>query len=332
MRLDRLNRRGFITLLGGTVVTWPMAARAQRSSKVPRVGVLLAGTPASFSLRTRAFLGGLEALGYIEGKTIAIEWRWGEDEADRLPKLAADLAGLDVDVIVTGGTAPAKALISATRTISIILAIVGDPVAAGLVDSLARPGGNVTGFSIVAPDLSGKRLELLKEIIPGLSTVAVMLNVRNPQSQIELKEMEVAARLLAVQLHAIEISDATSLEQALSGFSANSAPGLIVLTDPILYSQRNRIVEFAALNRLPAMYFFRDFVEAGGLVSYGPNDQDLFRRSAMYVDRVLKGAKPGDLPIQQPTRFDLAINLRTAKALGIDIPPMLIARADEVIE
>jgi putative tryptophan/tyrosine transport system substrate-binding protein len=329
-----MRRREFITLLGGAAafVSLPFAAHAQQSRKVPRIGVLLPGTPASFSLRTKAFLEGLRDLGYLEGQTIEIEWKWGQDRVEGLPELAAELVRRNVEVIVTGGTPAAKALKGATGTIPIVMAIIGDPVAAGLVDSLARPGGNATGFSIVAPDLSGKRLELLREIVPDVSPVAVMLNTRNPQSQFELKETQTAARALGLRLHPIQVSPDDTLEQAFAAMSNASARTLIILTDPIFFSQRKSIVDLAARHRLPAMYFFQEFAKEGGLVSYGPSDLDLYRRSATYVDRILKGAKAGELPVEQPTKFELVINLKTAKAIGLDIPPMLLARADEVIE
>jgi putative ABC transport system substrate-binding protein len=329
-----MRRREFITLLGGAAasVSLPFAAHAQQSRKVPRIGVLLPGTPASFSLRTKAFLEGLRDLGYLEGQTIEIEWKWGQDRVEGLPELAAELVRRNVEVIVTGGTPAAKALKGATGTIPIVMAIIGDPVAAGLVDSLARPGGNATGFSIVAPDLSGKRLELLREIVPNVSPVAVMLNTRNPQSQFELKETQTAARALGLRLHPIQVSPDDTLEQAFAAMSNASARTLIILTDPIFFSQRKSIVDLAARHRLPAMYFFQEFAKEGGLVSYGPSDLDLYRRSATYVDRILKGAKAGKLPVEQPTKFELVINLKTAKAIGLDIPPMLLARADEVIE
>jgi len=329
-----MRRREFITLLGGAAasVSLPFAAHAQQSRKVPRIGVLLPGTLASFSLRTKAFLEGLRDLGYLEGQTIEIEWKWGQDRVEGLPELAAELVRRNVEVIVTGGTPAAKALKGATGTIPIVMAIIGDPVAAGLVDSLARPGGNATGFSIVAPDLSGKRLELLREIVPNVSPVAVMLNTRNPQSQFELKETQTAARALGLRLHPIQVSPDDTLEQAFAAMSNASARTLIILTDPIFFSQRKSIVDLAARHRLPAMYFFQEFAKEGGLVSYGPSDLDLYRRSATYVDRILKGAKAGELPVEQPTKFELVINLKTAKAIGLDIPPMLLARADEVIE
>jgi putative ABC transport system substrate-binding protein len=210
-----MRRRDFVVLLGGAVAAWPLAARGQQSRKVPRIGVLLPGTAASFALRTKAFLEGLRDLGYVDGQTIAIEWKWGQDRVERLPELAAELVGRNVDVIITGGTPAAKALKSATGTIPIVMAIIGDPVAAGLVESLARPGGNATGFSIVAPDLSGKRLELLKEIVSEISPVAVMLNTKNPQSQFELKEMQAAARAMGLQLHPIQISPEDTLRKHL---------------------------------------------------------------------------------------------------------------------
>jgi ABC-type uncharacterized transport system substrate-binding protein len=327
-----MNRRDFITLLGGAAVSWPLAARAQPRRRVPRIGVLLPGTAASFALRTKAFLDGLRDLGYIDGQTITIEWKWGQDRVEGLPGLAADLVGRDVDVLVTGGTPAAKALKSATGAIPIVMAIIGDPVAAGLVESLARPGGNATGFSIVAPDLSGKRLELLKEIVPEVSPVAVMLNTKNPQSQFELKEMQTAAQAMGLQLHPVPVSPQDTLEGAFAAMKQASVRALIILTDPIFFSQRRRIVELAAQTQLPAMHFFQEFAEEGGLVSYGPSDTDLYRRSATYVDRILKGAKPSELPVEQPTKFDLVINLKTARALGLDISPMLLARAERVIE
>jgi putative ABC transport system substrate-binding protein len=327
-----MRRRAFITLLGGAAVAWPLATRAQQARKVLRIGVLLAGTPASFAPRADAFRGRLRELGHVEGTTIAIEWRWAEDHEERLPGLAAELARRDLDAILTAGTPAADALKNATQTIPIIMAIIGDPVAAGLVDSLARPGGNATGFSILAPDLSGKRLQLLKEIVPAATSVAVMSNAVNPQSQIELKETRVGAQALDVKLSSVQTSADVSVETAFEQLSEQSPHALIVLTDAVLFSQRDRIVSLAAARRLPAMYFFPEFVRQGGLMSYAPSDSDLFRRAAGYIDRVLKGAKPGDLPVEQPTKFDLVINLTTAKALGLTIPESFLLRADEVIE
>jgi putative tryptophan/tyrosine transport system substrate-binding protein len=327
-----VRRRQFISLIGCAAAAWPLAARAQQSNRVPHIGVLLLGTPASFAARTQAFVEGLRDLGYVEGRTVTIEWKWGQDQVDRLPGLAAELVRSHVDVIVTGGTPPAKTLKNATRTIPIVMAIVGDPVAAGLVDSLARPGGNATGFSIVATELSGRRLQLLKEIVPGLSSVAVMSNAANPQSQMELSETQSAARRLDLRLHSVPISAGTSIEDALEKTKKEPVQALIVVTDAILYSQRSQILDLAARHRLPAMYPYREFPEGGGLVSYAPNVGDLFRRAASYVDRILKGANPGDLPVEQPTKFELVINLKTAKSLGLDIAPGVLAVADEVIE
>jgi putative ABC transport system substrate-binding protein len=326
-----MKRRDFIVLFAGGAV-WPLRIHAQQSQKPSRIGVLLPGTPASFSLRANAFLDGLRELGHIEGKTIAIEWKWGQDRVETLSGLAAELVRSNVDIIVTGGTFAATALKAATPTIPIVMAIIGDPVAAGLVDNLARPGGNLTGFSIVAPELGGKRLELLKEIVPHASSVAVLLNTRNPQSQIELKEMRSAAQAMGLRLYPTEILTEDGLEDAFAAMNSAAVQALVVLTDPILFSQRTRIVDLANKKRLPAMYFFQGFAEEGGLMSYGPSDTDLFRRAAAYVDRILKGTKPGELPIEQPTKFELFINLKTANMLGLTIPESFLLRADRVIE
>ena len=327
-----MRRRDFALLFVVGTALWPLHIYAQQSRTIPRIGVLLPGSPASFSVRTEAFLDGLKELGYVEGRTIAIEWKWGEDRLDTLSGLAADLVRSNVDVIVTGGTSAAKALKATTQTIPIVMALVGDPVAAGLVNNLARPGGNATGFSIVAPELGTKRLELLKEIVPNLSSIAVLSNTKNPQSKIEMKEMQTAAQAMGLQLHPAEISTEDELENAFAAMNRAAAQALIVLTDPILFSQRKRTVDLAGKYKLPAVYFFQGFVEEGGLMSYGPSDTDLFRRAAGYVDRILKGAKPSELPVEQPTKFDLYINLSTAKALGVTIPETFLARADKVIE
>jgi putative ABC transport system substrate-binding protein len=327
-----MKRRDFMLLVVGSATAGSRIVHAQQPQKIPRIGVLLPGTPASFSLRTGAFLDGLRQHGHTEGKTIAIEWKWGQDRVETLAGLATELVRSNVDVIVTGGTFAAKALKAATPTIPIVMAIIGDPVAAGLVDNLARPGGNLTGFSVVAPELGGKRLELLKEIVPNVSAVAVLLNSRNPQSQIELREMRTAAQAIQLQLHPIEISTEDGLQDAFAAMSKAAVQALVVLTDPILFSQRKQIVDLANRHRLPGVYFFSGFAEEGGLMSYGPSDTDLFRRTAGYVDRILKGTKPGDLPIEQPTKFDLLINLKAAGLLGLVIPESFLLRADKVIE
>jgi putative ABC transport system substrate-binding protein len=327
-----MRRRDFMVLVTGGTTMWPLCIHAQQSRKVSRIGVLFPGTPESFSLRTKAFLDGLRELGHVEGVTIAIEWKWGQDRVETLSGLAAELVRSNVDVVVTGGTSAAKALKAATQQIPIVMAIIGDPVAVGLVDNLARPGGNLTGFSIIAPELGGKRLELLKDILPDVSSVAVLLNVTSQQSQIELKEVRTAAQAMGLLLHPAEVSAGDGLEEAFAAMNRAAVQALVVLTDPILFSQRKRIVDLADKNRLPAVYFFQGFVEEGGLMSYGPSDADLFRRAAAYVDKILKGTKPQELPIERPTKFDLFINLKAANTLGIGIPESFLLRADKVIE
>jgi putative ABC transport system substrate-binding protein len=303
-----------------------------RQRKSPELGYSFRVPRHRFSLRTKAFLDGLKELGYVEGVTIAFEWRWGQDRGETLSALAADLVRSNVDVIVTGGTSAAKALKSATATIPIVVAIISDPVEAGLVDSLARPGGNLTGFRIVAPELGEKRLELLKDLVPHVSSVAVLLNSKNPQSQIELKQMRSAAQKMRLQLYPVEISTEDGLQDAFAAMNKAAVQALVVLTDPILFSQRKRTVDLANSNRLPAVYFFKGYAEEGGLMSYGPSDTDLFRRTATYVDRILKGTKPGDLPIEQPTKFELFINLKSANMVGLTVPESFLLRADKVIE
>jgi putative ABC transport system substrate-binding protein len=312
---------------------WVGVTEAQQQTKVPRIGVLFPGFPATYSLRTEAFLQGLRELGYVDGKTIAIEWRWAEDKVERLPGLVAELVALNVDVIVINGTPAIKAAKNATTTIPIVMAVVGDPVGIGLVASLARPGGNLTGLSILAPELSGKRLELLKEAVPGLSRVAAILNPTNPVYRLELQETQDAARSLGLQLQPIvEVSDLKTLQEGFTTLSRNRVGGLLLFTDTILYSMRGRIVSLAAKNRLPGMYFQSEFADDGGLMSYGPNFHDLYRRAATYVDKILKGEKPADLPVEQPTKFELVINLKAAKQIGLTVPPNLLARADKVIK
>jgi putative ABC transport system substrate-binding protein len=327
-----MRRRDFTVLLVGGTAMWPLGIYAQQPRKIPRIGVLLPGGPASSSPRTKAFLDGLKDLGYVEGNTIAIEWKWGDDRVDTFPERAAELVRSNVEVIVTGGTPAAKALKAATQTIPIVMAVVGDPVGAELVDNLARPGANVTGFSIVAPELGTKRLELLKEIVPNLSSIAVLSNPKNPQSKIEMKEMETAAQAMGLQLYPAETSSEAGLEDAFAAINKAGAQALILLTDSIFFSERKRTVDLASKHRLPGVYFFPIFVEEGGLLSYGPSDADLFRRAAGYVDRILKGRRPGELPVEQPIKYDLVINLKTAKALGVTIPPKLLLTADKVIE
>jgi len=326
-----MRRRDFITLLGGAVA-WPLSALAQQAQRVPRIGVLLPGTRSSFAVRVEALRQGLQQLGYVEGRTIGLEWRFADEKFDRLPDLATDLAALPVDIIVANGTPATRAAKGATSLIPIVMVSVSDPVSTGLVASLARPGFNVTGLSIFGPDLSGKRLELLKEAVAKLTRVAALFNPTNGTSHLELREMQAAARTLNVELRSVEVSTPNTMEIAFGAVMRENAEAFVVLTDGLLFSERKAIADLAAKHRLPGIYWEPEFSRAGGLMSYGPSSTDLSRRSAGYVDQIIKGASPADLPVQQPTKFELVINLRTAKALGLDVPPTLLARADEVIE
>jgi putative ABC transport system substrate-binding protein len=323
-----VRRRAFLLFAAAAAPGFSIAQQGRRW----RIGFLLAGTPAGFRIRTEAFLQELRNLGYVEGKNVSIEWRWAENKPERIAGLATEIAGLGVDVIVTGGTSAAKALKSATRTIPIVVALFGDPVGTGLVESLARPGGNLTGFSDFAPALSAKRLEILKELAPRASRVVVMLNPTNPNTGVELEAARAAAGSLGMELLPLEVSDPGTLEAAFSTMALRRAQAFTVLTDPMLYSQRDRIVQLVMKSQLRAMYPQPEFAEGGGLVSYGQDSRETFRRSAIYVDRIFRGAKPADLPVEQPSKFELVINLRTAKALGFVVPQSLLLRADRVIE
>jgi ABC-type uncharacterized transport system substrate-binding protein len=327
-----VDRRAFISTLAGGLLAVPLAAEAREPGKVARIGMLSQGSP-TFSPQLReAFRQQLRELGYVEGQNIVIEYRWAEGRAERLPDLAAELVSLNVDVIVAGGTPAPLAAKHATRTIPIVMTAAGDPVGSGLVASLARPGGNVTGLSARSPELGGKRLQLLKEVVPGLSRVAVLWNAANPYAALVVRETETAARTLGLQVQSLEVRGPDDFENALPGAIRGRAGALIVVEDPLTFLYLKRIAEFAAQNRLPATYGYREFAEAGGLMTVGPNLADLYRRAAIYVDKILKGAKPADLPVEQATKFELVINLKTAKALGLTIPPSLLQRADQVIE
>jgi putative tryptophan/tyrosine transport system substrate-binding protein len=312
----------------------PLAAGAQPAGKVPRVGYLTAGSPSDQGRQRRfeAFRQGLRELGYVEGQNIAIESRWAEGKNDRYPALAADLVRSKVDVIVAVGGAASKAAQQATRTIPIVMSLVNDPVGSGLVPSLARPGGNLTGVSLMAPDLVGKQLGLLKELVPKVSRVAILRNPANPASAPQLREAEAAARALGVRLQTLEARSPPEIDSAFATMTRERVGALVVLTDSIFTNQRRQIAELAAERRLPAVYGNSEHAEAGGLVAYSANFLDLERRAATFVDKILKGAKPGDLPVEQPTRLELVVNLRTAKAIGLMIPPAVLARADETIE
>jgi putative ABC transport system substrate-binding protein len=326
-----MRRRAFITLLGGAAAVWPVAARAQQPGKLPTIGYWGSGTPATQSAWVAAFVQRLRELGWIEGRTVAIQYRWAEGRSERLAEIAAELVRLKVDVIVTSGTPAVMALKQATSVIPIVFAQAGDPVANNLVASLARPGGNVTGLSMQAADLAGKRLELLREVVPGLHRLAILVNVGNPAAVLEMGEAQAAARTLGLEVAVVEIRRAEDIGPAFEALKGR-ADALYVCADALVVSNRMRINTFALSARLPTVHFSRDLVEAGGLMSYGTNAPDLFRRAADYVDKILRGTKPADIPVEQPTKFDLVINLTTAKALGLEVPPTLLARADEVIE
>src|SRR2546422_5878287 len=331
-----ISRRAFIGDLAGGLLAAPLAAvTAQPPEKVRRVGYLNPGS-SSDPLRQRrleAFRQGLRELGYVEGQNIAIESRWAEGKYDRYPALAADLVRLKVDVIVAQGGAATQAAQQATRTIPIVMSLVLDPVGIGLVPSLARPGGNVTGTSFMGPDLVGKQLQLLKEVVPKVSRVALLRNPANPASAPGLREAEATARALGVRLQALEARNPQEIDSAFAAMTRERAGALVIFPDPIFGNQRRQIAELAAKRRLPAIHGgLPEYAEAGGLMVYGPNELDLNRRAAIYVDKLLKGAKPADLPVEQPTKFELVINLRTAKAIGLTIPPSLLQRADQIID
>jgi len=305
---------------------------AQQSKKIPRIGFLNALFPTTNPARIEAFRQGLRELGYAERKNIVIEYRYAERKVDRLPALAAALVRLKVDVIVTSGSQETIAAKKATNTIPIVMINVGDPVGSGFVTSLARPGKNITGLSTVSPELSGKRLELLKEIIPNLSRVAVLGESTSPDNAISLKELELAAQALKVKLQYLDVLSVNDIETSFRAAGKERADAVLVLSSFVLTSQRRQIIDLAVKSRLPASYARPEFVESGGLMTYGVNLNDLARRAATYVDKILKGAKPADLPVEQPTKFEFIINLKTAKQIGLTIPPNVLARADRVIK
>ena len=328
-----MNRRAFIVTAGGLLAA-PLVVEAQQAAKIAHIGYLAADLAASHHL-PEAFRQGLRDLGYVEGRDVVIEYRDAEGRFERLPVLASELVALKVDVIVAGGTPAALAAKQATGAIPIVFAGPGDPVASGLVASLARPGGNVTGLSSFAPELVGKCLEQLKQAVPGVGRVAGLWQPGGLGERTDadvLKEAEAAARALGVRLQLVEARGPENFDRAFSEMTKARAGALTVLPGSMFVNERRRLVDLAAKNRLPAVYPWREGVADGGLMSYGPDLADLFRRAGTYVDKILKGAKPGDLPVEQPTKFELAINLRTAKALGLTIPPSVLARADEIIQ
>jgi len=329
-----MRRREFITLLGGAAVAWPLAASAQQSERVRRIGVLqvLAASDPDWQRRLAAFKHELAELGWIAGRDIVFEYRYADARPERLPALAAELVQANVDVIVTNAAQPVEAARKATSTVPIVMASVGDALGAGYIASLAHPGGNITGLTLVATEQSTKRLELIKEISQGMVRVAVLWNGNASGHRLQMKEMEPAALKLGIKLQSIPIQAAEEIDAALRAATRSNAQAIVTMDDPIIQSHRARIVEFATRQRMLVMGEFRSMADAGALMSYGPNQVDMWRRAAAYVDKIFKGAKPANLPVEQPIKFELVINLKTAKALGLTVPDKLIALADEVIE
>jgi putative ABC transport system substrate-binding protein len=323
-----MNRREFIGLVGGAAA-WPLSASAQRGGgKIVTIGIL-ANEPWP---PIDTFRQALDDLGYIEGKNVRFEYRYAEGYNERFPELANDLVGLNVDVILAWGTDAVLAAKQATTTIPIVMVAIGDPLGSGVVTDLSRPGGNITGSSLRATELEAKRLQLLKEVVPGLSRVAILFNPTNHYMPLALQGARKGAEVLDVSLAVYEVYDTTTLDAAFVTLTKDRPDAFLVPADPFLVSQRSRIAQFAIENKLPSVYTSREYIEAGGLIAYTPNYNDLFRRAASYVDKILKGAKPGELPIEQPRGFHLFINLKTARALGLTVPPRLLASAEEVIE
>ena len=330
-----MQRRNFIRLLGGAAVAWPLAARAQQSDRVRRIGVLVAATAddGDYQARIAAFQQGLQQLGWSDGRNVHIDTRWATTKPDDIRRHAAELAALAPDVILAGtGTATVAPLLQATRTVPIVFAVVIDPVGAGFVDSLARPGGNATGFTVFEYGMSGKWLELLKQIAPAVTRAAVFRDPTIASGIWQFAAVQAVAPSLGVDLSAVDVRDAGEIERAVTAFARSSNDGLIVTASALATRHRDLIIALAARLRLPAVYPYRFFVTIGGLISYGPDFVDQYRQAAGYVDRILKGEKPAELPVQAATKYELAINLKTAKALGLTVPPAVLARAGEVIE
>ncbi len=327
----RLNTVGFVFTLALGLLTAPLAAGAQQPAKTPRIGFLGMTSAAEYASQIEAFRQGLRDLGYVEGKNSVIEFRWAERKYDRLPGLAAELVRLKVDVLVTHSTPGTLAAKQATSTIPIVMVVSGDAVGAGLITSIARPGGNITGSTFFNPELAAKRLELLKEAVPRITRVAVLLNPDNPGQGLLLQAMELTAKPLKLELQQVEARGPDEFDRAFAAMAKKRADALAVLEEPVFIAQARRIANLAAKSRLPTIGF-SELAEGGGLMAYGVNFLDLYRRAAVFVDKILKGAKPADLPVEQPTRFELVINLKTAKTLGLTIPRQILLRADKVIE
>jgi putative ABC transport system substrate-binding protein len=326
------NRRRLIIVMFASLLGVPLASLGQQPAKVARIGFLEASTPSAIAARVEAFRQGLRDLGYVEGKNVVIEYRYAEGNFDRLPALAAELVRLNVNVIVTGGPTAIPAAKAATTAIPIVMAFDTDPVGSGFAASLAKPGGNITGLSTLAPELSAKQIELLKEIVPKLARVAVLGTASRPGSAHALREVENAAKALKVQVQFQDVVDPKGIDAAFLAARKGSADAVLVLGSPLFNANRMELTELASKSRYPVIYDRAEFVEAGGLMTYSVSLADLARRAATYVDKILKGAKPGDLPIEQPTKFDLVVNMKTAKALGIKIPNSVLAQATKVIE
>jgi putative ABC transport system substrate-binding protein len=325
-----IARRTFLAGTGAVLLAAPLAAEAQQAGKVPRIGYIRAEGPPAADIE--AFRQGLREHGYVEGKNIVVEYRWADGNEQRLRAIVAELIRVKVDLIVTSAPAATRAAKEAATTIPIVMVLVADPVAFGFVASLARPGGNVTGFAFLLPELSGKRLQLLKDAIPGLSRVAVLWNAINSYKAFDLKEVQAVAEALNVAVRTLPVRGPDDFADAFEAAVKSGAGGLITLDDPFTIAHRTRIVNLALKYRLPAVYGVRPFADAGGLMTYGPDRVDQNRRAATYVDKILRGAKPADLPVEQPTKFELVINLKTAKALGLTIPQSLLLRADQIIQ
>jgi len=323
-----MRRRDFIRAIGGAAA-WPLAARAQQTGKLPTIGFLGTTTPSAWGPWTAAFVQRLHELGWIDGRNLAIEYRWADARSESFAEIAAEFVRLKVNVIVAGGSA-AVAAKQATSVIPVVF-VLGEPVSTGLVATLARPGGNVTGLSNQQTDLPGKRLELLREVLPSLRRVAVMANADYPEAVLEMRDVQAISKTLGLEVAAVEIRRAEDISPAFEALKGR-ADALYVITDALVSNNRVRINTLALAARLPTMHGVREYVEAGGLMSYGADYSDLFRRAGDYVDKILRGAKPADIPVEQPTKFDLAVNLITAEALGLTVPPSLLARADRVIE
>ena len=325
-------RKLFIVTLALSLLTTPHSPQAQQPAKVPRIGLLSSASPSDTALWYQAFRQGLRDLGWVEGKNISIEYRYAEGRSDRLPDLAADLVRLKVDIIVADATTASQAAQKATRAIPIVMASASDPVASGLVESLARPGSNITGLSQTAGETHGKRLELLKDMVPRLSRVAVIWNPQSRTSTLAWKEIQLPARALGVQLHSLEARSPNDFAKAFEDATRARAGALAIMPGPLFVTNLKRLADLAAKSRLPSIAHLREFPDLGGLMAYGPDRSALFRRAATYVDKILKGAKPADLPVEQPTKFELVINLKTAKALGLSIPHSVFIRVDQVIQ